>query len=125
MQRCCYSDKPEHTSPLTRFRALAQGARAAPSPEDPNPERQRHGDCSQSRKKCEECQPENLAEQSRSGTDQGRCRGNKTDMDELEELKADPRFQNLLGKAETHEWEFRPKEAERLEAEGKLQGLLI
>lgn len=46
-------------------------------------------------------------------------------MSELDELLTNPVFQNLLGKAETHEWEFRPKEAERLEAEGKLQSLLV
>lgn len=56
--------------------------------------------------------------------------GNSTEkvasgMSELEDLMSNPVFQNLLAKAETHEWEFRPKEAERLEAEGKLQDLLV
>ena len=46
-------------------------------------------------------------------------------MSELQELMKDERFQNLLGKAETHEWEFRPKEAARLEPEGKLEELLL
>jgi hypothetical protein len=36
-----------------------------------------------------------------------------------------PAFQNLLAKAETHQREFRPKETERLESEGKLDEVLM
>jgi hypothetical protein len=36
-----------------------------------------------------------------------------------------PAFQNLLAKAETHQREFRPKETERLEREGKLEEVLM
>jgi len=35
-------------------------------------------------------------------------------------LLTDPRFQNLLGKAEAHPWKFRPRESARLEAAGEL-----
>ena len=43
---------------------------------------------------------------------------------EMQELLADPRFQNLLAKAEAHQWKFRPKESERLSSTGELEPLL-
>jgi hypothetical protein len=39
-------------------------------------------------------------------------------------LLADPRFQNLLAKAENHQRQFRPKETERLERDGQLTATL-
>jgi hypothetical protein len=39
-------------------------------------------------------------------------------------LLADERFQNLLGKAETHQRKFRPRETAKLEAEGGLTTVL-
>jgi hypothetical protein len=42
----------------------------------------------------------------------------------LESLLADPRFQNLLAKAETHQRKFRPSETEKLEKEGRLTAVL-
>jgi hypothetical protein len=43
---------------------------------------------------------------------------------EMEQLLNDPRFQNLLAKAEAHQWKFRPRESERLSSTGTLQALL-
>jgi hypothetical protein len=43
---------------------------------------------------------------------------------EMEELMSDPRFQNLLGKAESHQWKFRPKESEHLDSTGELLPML-
>ena len=43
---------------------------------------------------------------------------------EMEDLLSDPRFQNLLGKAEAHQWKFRPKESARLDLTGELLPLL-
>jgi hypothetical protein len=40
------------------------------------------------------------------------------------ELLSDPRFKNLLAKAETHQRQFRPKETKMLESQGKLQSVL-
>ena len=42
-----------------------------------------------------------------------------------DQLLADPRFQNLLGKAETHQREFRPRETLQLEKDGLLTEALI
>lgn len=42
----------------------------------------------------------------------------------MEDLLTDPRFQNLLGKAEAHQWRFRPRESARLEAAGELMAEL-
>ncbi len=42
----------------------------------------------------------------------------------LPSLLSDPRFQNLLAKAETHQRQFRPKETVRLEREGRLTTVL-
>jgi hypothetical protein len=50
---------------------------------------------------------------------------NQSEDQTLKELLADPRFQNLLAKAETHQREFRPNETERLEMEGRLMDVLI
>jgi hypothetical protein len=36
-----------------------------------------------------------------------------------------PAFQNLLAKAETHQHQFRPKETEQLQREGKLEEVLM
>lgn len=41
-----------------------------------------------------------------------------------DELLQDPRFQNLLAKAETHQREFRPKETIELEKNGTLMSVL-
>jgi hypothetical protein len=41
------------------------------------------------------------------------------------ELLEDPRFQNLLAKAETHQRKFRPKETAALEREGRLTAVLL
>ena len=51
---------------------------------------------------------------------------NNTDSQETvsEELLNDPRFQNLLGKAESHQWKFRPKESELLDSTGELLPML-
>jgi hypothetical protein len=44
-------------------------------------------------------------------------------MSEQDEFTS-PAFQNLRGKAETHQWQFRPKESERLEKEGRLTAVI-
>ncbi len=44
--------------------------------------------------------------------------------EEMSSLLADPRFENLLAKAESHQWQFRPQESERLAASGELRPLL-
>lgn len=41
-----------------------------------------------------------------------------------EDLNADPRFQNLLAKAETHQRKFRPMETARLEQDGRLEAVV-
>jgi hypothetical protein len=43
----------------------------------------------------------------------------------LEVMQKYPAFQGLLDKAETHELHFRPKEAQRLKDQGKLQEVLL
>lgn len=43
----------------------------------------------------------------------------------LEVLQTYPVFRHLLAKAETHELQFRPKEAERLRAKGMLKEVLL
>ena len=42
----------------------------------------------------------------------------------LETLKTYPAFQVLRAQAETHQLQFRPKESEKLEAEGRLSHVL-
>jgi len=48
----------------------------------------------------------------------------ETEVSEVDELLTDPRFQNLLGKAESHQWKFRPKESELLDSTGELLPML-
>ena len=48
----------------------------------------------------------------------------ETEANEMSELMSDPRFQNLLGKAESHQWKFRPRESERLDSTGELLPML-
>lgn len=48
----------------------------------------------------------------------------ETGMSEMNELMTDPRFQNLLGKAESHQWKFRPKESAILDSSGALLPML-
>ena len=50
--------------------------------------------------------------------------GEETKGNEMDELMTDPRFQNLLGKAESHQWKFRPKESELLDSTGELMPML-
>jgi hypothetical protein len=45
-------------------------------------------------------------------------------MTATQELHDDPRFQNLLAKAETHQRKFRPRETAQLEAENRLAAVL-
>ena len=42
----------------------------------------------------------------------------------IEQLLADPRFQNLYAKAEAHQDQFRPKETAQLEALNELESIL-
>ncbi len=48
----------------------------------------------------------------------------ETEASEMDELMSDPRFQNLLGKAESHQWKFRPKESALLDSTGELLPML-
>lgn len=48
----------------------------------------------------------------------------ETEASEMDELMSDPRFQNLLGKAESHQWKFRPKESALLDSTGELVPML-
>jgi hypothetical protein len=48
----------------------------------------------------------------------------ETEVNEMDELMTDPRFQNLLGKAESHQWKFRPKESKLLDSTGELLPML-
>lgn len=47
---------------------------------------------------------------------------NSTELEakEMEEMMSDPRFQNLFGKAESHQWKFRLKESALLDSTGEL-----
>ena len=42
----------------------------------------------------------------------------------MEQLLADPRFQNLYAKAESHQEKFRPKETARLQESNQLESIL-